>query len=152
LNWNLTLSESVVLQKDQIERIKRLGAIVSGNPYYVNMPADKYSEEGIGPERADNIARMGDVERAGISYSYHSDMPMAPSQSPFLMDCAVNRTTVSRRVAGEDQRNSREAALKAVTLEAAYSLRLEITGRQQMRPQTGTLCKTAHVSQHPRSQ
>jgi hypothetical protein len=38
-----------VSQKDQI---KRLGAIVGGNPYYVTMPADRYSEEGLGPERA----------------------------------------------------------------------------------------------------
>ena len=114
-----------VSQKDQIERIKRLGCIVSGNPYYVTMLADKYSKIGLGPERADNMVRIGDVERAGISYSYHSDMPMAPSQPLFLMDCAVNRTTVSGRVAGKDQRSSREGALRAVTLEAAYSLRLE---------------------------
>lgn len=112
-------------QKDQIERIKRLGVIVSGNPYYVRMLADKYSEIGLGPERADQMVRMGDIERAGISYSYHSDMPMAPGQPLFLMDCAVNRTTVSGRVAGADQRNSREGALRAVTLEAAYSLQLE---------------------------
>jgi predicted amidohydrolase YtcJ len=114
-----------VSQKDQIDRIKRLGAIVSGNPYYVTILADKYSEQGLGPERADNMVRMGDVERAGISYSYHSDMPMAPSQPLFLMDCAVNRTTISGRVAAKDQRSSREGALKAVTLEAAYSLQLE---------------------------
>ncbi|SHJ17837.1 hypothetical protein SAMN02745181_1378 [Rubritalea squalenifaciens DSM 18772] len=112
-------------QKDQIERIKRLGAIVSGNPYYVTMLADKYSEKGLGAERADNMVRMGDVERAGISYSYHSDMPMAPSQPLFLMDCAVNRKTVSGRVAGENQRNTREGALRAVTLEAAFSLGME---------------------------
>jgi predicted amidohydrolase YtcJ len=119
------LAHFSVSQKDQIDRIKRLGVIVSGNPYYVTMLADKYSAEGLGPERADNMVRMGDVERAGISYSYHSDMPMAPGQPLFLMDCAVNRTTVSGRVAGKDQRSSREGALKAVTLEAAYSLGLE---------------------------
>lgn len=106
-------------------RIRRLGALVSGNPYYVTMLADKYSEVGLGPERADNMVRIGDVERAGLSYSYHSDMPMAPSQPLFLMDCAVNRRTLSGRIAGADQRGSREGALKAVTLEAAYSLRLE---------------------------
>jgi len=39
-------------QKDQIDRIKRLGVIVSGNPYYVTMLADKYGKEGLGPERA----------------------------------------------------------------------------------------------------
>lgn len=114
-----------VSQKDQVARIRRLGAIVSGNPYYVTMLADKYREVGLGPERADNMVRIGDVERAGISYSYHSDMPMAPSQPLFLMDCAVNRKTVSGRIAGADQRGSREGALRAVTLEAAYSLRLE---------------------------
>lgn len=114
-----------ISQKDQIERIKRLGAIVSGNPYYVTALADVYAKEGLGPERADNMVRLGDVERAGISYSLHSDMPMAPGQPLFLMHCAVNRTTVSGRVAGPDQRISRLSALKAITLDAAYSLRLE---------------------------
>ncbi len=114
-----------VSHKDQIERIKRLGAIVSGNPYYVTALADEYSKEGLGPERADNMMRLGEVERAGISYSLHSDMPMAPGRPLFLMHCAVNRTTVSGRVAGPDQRISPLSALKAVTLDAAYSLRLE---------------------------
>lgn len=114
-----------VSQKDQVDRIKRLGAIVSGNPYYVTMLADKYSEEGLGPERANNMVRTGDIERAGIPFSYHADMPMAPAQPLFLMHSGVNRITVSGRVAGKRQRNSREAALKAITLEAAYSLQLE---------------------------
>lgn len=114
-----------VSRMDQIERIKRLGAIVSSNPYYVTALADKYSETGLGPERADQMVRMGDVERAGISYSFHSDMPMAPGQPLFLMHCGVNRTTMSGRVAGENQRVSREGALRAVTLDAAYSLGLE---------------------------
>ncbi len=114
-----------VSSKDQVDRIKRLKAIVSANPYYITALADMYSKEGLGPERADNMVRMGDVERAHISYSLHSDMPMAPGQPLFLMDCAVNRTTMSGRVAGKHQRISREGALKAVTLEAAYSLGLE---------------------------
>lgn len=41
------------------------------------------------------------------------------------MHCAVNRTTVSGRVAGPDQRISALSALKAVTLDAAHALRLE---------------------------
>lgn len=114
-----------VSQKDQVARIQRLGAIVSGNPYYTTALADNYSKVGLGPERADNMVRMGDVERAAISYSYHSDMPMAPAQPLFLMHCGVNRTTQSGRVAGPDQRVSREGALKAVTIEAAHSLQME---------------------------
>jgi predicted amidohydrolase YtcJ len=114
-----------VSQKDQVERIKQLGAIVSANAYYPTALADNYSKAGLGPERANSMVRMGDVERAGISYSYHSDMPMAPAQPLFLMHCGVNRTTQSGRVAAPEQCVSREGALKAVTLEAAYSLQLE---------------------------
>ncbi len=114
-----------VSQKDQVERMKRLGVIASANPYYVRALADAYAKEGLGPERADNMVRLGDFEWAGVSYSLHSDMPMAPGQPLFLMHCAVNRTTVSGRVAGPDQRASRLAALKGVTLNAAHSLRME---------------------------
>ncbi len=114
-----------IAAKDQVDRIKRLGAIVSGNPYYVYALADNYSKFGVGPERAHQMVRLGDVERAGVSFSLHADMPMAPGQPLLLMHCAVNRTTMSGRVVGADQRISRLAALKAVTLDAAYSLQME---------------------------
>jgi len=120
-----TIVHFAVCAPDQVATIKRLGAIVSGNSYYVTALADKYGEEGLGPERADQMVRLGDLEREGISYSLHSDMPMAPAQPLFLMHCAVNRTTQSGRVAGPEQCVSREGALRAVTLEAAYSLRRE---------------------------
>jgi hypothetical protein len=50
---------------------------------------------------------------------------MAPADPLFLMWCGVNRITTSGRVAGENQRVSREGALRAVTIEAAYSLKME---------------------------
>ena len=86
---------------------------------------DRYGEQGIGPQRADAIARLGEVARAGVPISLHSDMPMAPGQPLFLMWCAVNRTTVSGRTARPDLRISAEQALRAVTLDAAHSIRLE---------------------------
>lgn len=120
-----TIVHFAVSAPDQVERIKALGAIVSANPYYVTALADNYSRFGLGPERAEQMVRLGDVERAGISYSLHSDMPMAPADPLFLMWCAVNRITGSGRVAGESQRISREGALRGVTLDAAYSLQLD---------------------------
>jgi predicted amidohydrolase YtcJ len=41
------------------------------------------------------------------------------------MWCGVNRITTSGRVAAANQKVSREAALRAVTIDAAYSLKLE---------------------------
>ncbi|MBL8821648.1 MAG: amidohydrolase [Planctomycetia bacterium] len=120
-----TIVHFAVSAKDQVERIKRLGCIVSANPYYVTALADNYGKVGLGPERADQMVRLGDVERANVSYSFHSDMPMAPADPLFLMWCGVNRITSSGRIAGENQRVSREGALRAVTIDAAYSLKSE---------------------------
>lgn len=124
-NHRTTIVHFAVSAQDQVARIKQLGCLVSGNPYYVTSLADQYSKVGLGPKRANEMVRMGDIERAGISYSYHSDMPMAPADPLFLMWCGVNRLTTSGRVAGGNQRVSREGALKAVTIEAAYSLKME---------------------------
>ena len=110
---------------EQVDRLAALGAIVSANPYYTVVLADRYSEIGIGPERAQQMVRLGDVARAGISFSFHSDMPMAPARPLFLVWTAVNRTTVNGNVAGPRQRVNVADALAAVTIEAAYSLRLE---------------------------
>jgi predicted amidohydrolase YtcJ len=110
---------------EQVARLAELGAIVSANPYYASALADKYSEFGLGPERANSMVRLGTVVRNEISISLHSDMPMAPADPLFLMWCAANRTTVSGRTADPAQRIGAEKALRAVTIEAAYSIELE---------------------------
>ena len=110
---------------DQVERIKRLGAIVSANPYYVNALSDLYSRLGVGATRSKDMVRLGDVHRAGISISLHSDMPMAPASPLLLMHAAVNRINFANKVAGPNQRISPETALRAVTYNAAYVLGME---------------------------
>ncbi len=110
---------------DQVERIARLGAIVSANPFYPVVLANRYSEVGIGPERAREMVRLGDVVRAGIPLSLHSDMPMAPGRPLLLVWSAVNRRTVDGNVVAPEQRIDPERALRAVTIEAARSLRME---------------------------
>ncbi len=111
--------------EEQIGRIARLGAIVSANPYYPVGFADKYSETGLGPERANAMVRANSVRKHAIPLSYHSDLPMGPAAPLALASCGVNRVTPSGRVAGPEQRIDVDAALRAVTIEAAYSWRQE---------------------------
>ncbi|MTV32325.1 amidohydrolase family protein [Rhodoblastus acidophilus] len=111
--------------EEQIGRIARLGAIVSANPYYPVGFADKYSETGLGPERANAMVRANSVRKHAIPLSYHSDLPMGPSAPLALASFGVNRVTPSGRVAGPEQRIDVDAALRAVTIEAAYSWRQE---------------------------
>lgn len=110
---------------DQIKRAARLGAIVSANPYYTTGFADKYGQVGLGKERADMMVRAASVLNNKMSLSYHSDLPMGPSDPLYLAWAGVNRVTPSGRVAGPSQRIPVDAALRAITIDAAYSWRKE---------------------------
>jgi predicted amidohydrolase YtcJ len=109
----------------QVKALADLGAIVSANPYYTIALAETYSRVGIGPKRAATMVRLGEVVKQGITVSLHSDMPMAPGKPLFLMWAAVNRMTDSGRVYAASQALTPMQALRAVTLDAAYTLRLE---------------------------
>ena len=110
---------------EQVVRAKKLGAMISANPYYVKALADRYSEKGLGPERAQEMVRLGEVERQEIPLSLHSDMPMAPGRPLFLVQCAVTRRTAEGHVAGPDERITLDTALRGITINAALHLGLE---------------------------
>lgn len=111
--------------EEQIDRIAQLRCFVSANPYYPVGFADRYSAHGLGPTRADSMVRAASVLRRGIPLSLHSDLPMGPAAPLALASFAVNRRTAGGRVAGADQCISVHDALRAVTIEAARSWRLE---------------------------
>ncbi len=111
--------------EEQIDRIAALGCIVSANSYYPVGFADQYARHGLGADRADVMVRSASVLARGIPLSLHSDLPMGPAAPLALASFAVNRRTPSGRVAAPEQRISVYDALRAVTIEAAYSWRLE---------------------------
>lgn len=111
--------------EEQIDRIADLGCLVSANPYYPVGFADRYSAHGLGAQRADTMVRAASVLRRGIPLSLHSDLPMGPAAPLALASFAVNRRTPSGRVAGPEQRIPVHDALRAVTIEAAHSWRME---------------------------
>ncbi|MGE5712238.1 MAG: amidohydrolase [Betaproteobacteria bacterium] len=112
-------------QPEQVAKWIKLGGIVSSNPYYVTALAGRYAKLGIGPERSANIAAHGDVLKNGGSLSFHSDMPMAPAKPMQLVWAAVTRATAEGPVAGPQHRVPLDVALKAVTIDAAYSIQME---------------------------
>ena len=111
--------------EEQIDRIARLGCLVSANSYYPVGFANQYAAHGLGAQRADSMVRAASVLRRGIPLSLHSDLPMGPAAPLALASFAVNRRTPSGRVAGPEQRITVHDALRAVTIEAAYSWRME---------------------------
>ena len=109
----------------QVERIARLGAIVSSNPYYPIAFGNMYARFGLGPARAHVMSRQGSVIRHGIPLSFHSDLPVSPTDPLFQAWMGVTRQTNEGNVLAPDQRIGVHDALRAVTIEAAYSWRME---------------------------
>jgi predicted amidohydrolase YtcJ len=112
-------------REDQHARLAELDIAVSSNAYYLYELAPIYAEDGLGPERAADIAPLGGLVRAGVPFSFHSDFPMAPAEPLRLIWVAVNRLASDGQVWGAGQRIALDRALRAVTLEAAWSLGME---------------------------
>jgi hypothetical protein len=110
---------------EQVAKWIKLGGIVSANPYYVTALAGRYAKLGVGPERSANMVPVGDVMKNNGSLSFHSDMPMAPAKPLQLVWAAVNRNTVEGPVMGPQHKVSVDVALRAVTIDAAYSIQQE---------------------------
>jgi predicted amidohydrolase YtcJ len=110
---------------EQVEKWISLGGIVSSNPYYVTALAGPYSKIGLSPQRAENMVPHGDVLKHGGRLSFHSDMPMAPAKPMQLVWAAVNRPTYEGEVSGPRHKVPLDVALRAMTIEAAYSIQQE---------------------------
>ena len=109
----------------QVERAAELGMVVSAQPNYVWALADKYSEHGLGPERASTMVRLGSMVRSGMKVSLHSDFTMAPAAPLTLASIAVNRLTAKGNLMAPAERLTVHEALAAITIDAAYMLRME---------------------------
>jgi hypothetical protein len=109
----------------QTARLAALGAHASVNPYYIHALADDYAGFGLGPERASQITRCGSMLRAGMKVSFHSDFMMAPPEPLTLAWCAANRRTLSGRTVSPEERLTLTQALRGVTIDAAWALRVE---------------------------
>lgn len=113
----------------QVERIKALGVSVSANPYYLFSMSDAYAKGNLGSEAASEIVRLGSLKKAGVPFALHSDFTMAPLEPLRLAWVAANRVTALGSTMAPDERLSAYDAMKGITINAAYVLRLEnLTG------------------------
>ena len=112
-------------RQDQHEKVAKYGILVSNNPYYYYELSGPYSKEGLGPERASKISSIGSLEKLKVPLSFHSDYFMAPAEPLLLVWSAVNRINSNGDVLAPEEKVSLFTAMKAVTIEAARSIRME---------------------------
>ncbi|MCP5031990.1 MAG: amidohydrolase family protein, partial [Actinomycetia bacterium] len=120
-----TVQHCQLTTKAQYKRMAALGMaanIFSNHIYYWG---DQHHDVTVGPERARGMDACATSLREGVPFSIHCDAPVTPMGHLHTMWCAVNRVTASGRVLGPEECISASDALHAVTLGAAWQLKLD---------------------------
>lgn len=119
------LEHCAMLSDAQIERAMKLGVVCSFFPAHLYYWGEPIADHMFGPDVAAKYMPFGSAARAGMRFSLHADAPMTDPSPLLCMQIATTRRTKAGRVLGPDQCISREQALRAVTLDAAYQLFME---------------------------
>lgn len=123
-----TIEHFPVATTQQVRRLARLGGQASVNNYLTHYRAEVQNLQGLGPDRAESTARLGSMAREGVTFGLHSDfalvvVPMRPLVAAWI---ATTRFSPDRtRVLAPGERISLDRALRAITIDAAYLLRME---------------------------
>ena len=120
-----TLQHCQLADEAQYRRMKALGLCVNLFANHHHYWGDQHFEVTVGPERARRMNACRSALDAGVPMAIHSDAPITPMGPLFTAWCAVHRLTASGRVLGEQQAITVAEALRAITLGAAYTLRLD---------------------------
>ncbi|MBN3772273.1 amidohydrolase [Burkholderia sp. Se-20378] len=120
-----TLQHCQMADAAQLKRVRALGMCVNFFANHLYYWGDAHYSQTIGPDRASRMDAAGSAQRLGIPFALHSDAPITPLNPLFTAWCAVRRETASGRVLGEGERISVDDALHAITLGAAYTLRMD---------------------------
>lgn len=109
------------VREDQLDAMAELQIIPSFFASHVYYWGDFHRDSVLGPERAARISPMRSAQQRGLRFNLHNDSPVVPPDILRLVWSAAARRTRSNQVLGAEQAISVAAALRAVTLDAAYA-------------------------------
>ena len=120
-----TLQHCQLADRAQFRRMAKLGMCVNLFANHHFYWGDEHYNLTVGPERATRMNACASALENGVPMAIHSDAPITPLGPLFTAWAAVNRLTVSGRTQGEAEKISVADALYAITLGAAYTLKLD---------------------------
>ncbi|MEL6948192.1 MAG: amidohydrolase [Pseudomonadota bacterium] len=120
-----TLQHCQLADAAQYRRMAKLGMCVNLFANHHFYWGDEHYTLTVGPERAQRMNACRTALEHGVPMAIHSDAPITPLGPLFTAWCAVNRLTASGRVQGAYERIDVADALYAITLGAAYTLKLD---------------------------
>ena len=120
-----TLQHCQLADAAQFRKMAQLGMCVNLFANHHFYWGDEHYELTVGPERAEQMNACRTALDNSVPMGIHSDAPITPLGPLFTAWCAINRKTASNRILGEHERITVREALYAITLGAAYTLKLD---------------------------
>lgn len=114
------LIHAQTMRPDQLDRARTLGVIPSFFSLHTFYWGDRHRDVFLGPERAAAISPAATAQKKGVRFTLHCDAPVVPLEPLRLVWAAVHRRTSSGLELGPQERISAMAALRAVTINAAF--------------------------------
>ncbi|MGM0699000.1 MAG: amidohydrolase [Actinomycetota bacterium] len=120
-----TVTHSQLSTPAQYRRMKALGMCANIFSNHIWYWGDQHRDLILGPDRAERMDAAATALRIGVPISFHCDTPITPLDPLATASYAAERATPSGRILGEHERISVPDALDAVTIGAAYMLKLD---------------------------
>jgi predicted amidohydrolase YtcJ len=119
------LQHCQLMGADQFSRCAELGICTNIFSNHIWYFGDQHIALTVGGDRAYRMNAARAALDAGVHVALHSDAPVTPLGPLFTAWCAVNRQTMSGRTMGAAQCITVAEALYAVTLGAAFTLKMD---------------------------
>ncbi|QEL10090.1 amidohydrolase [Kushneria phosphatilytica] len=120
-----TLQHCQIIDHAQLRRAARLGVCLNMFANHLYYWGDIHYERTLGHERCQRLEPLASADRLGIPIAAHCDAPVTPLAPLFTAWCAIARRTANGRVLGKQEAITVERALRMITLDAAWTLRLD---------------------------
>jgi predicted amidohydrolase YtcJ len=110
---------------DQLDKMNHLGVTPSFFVAHTYYWGDRHRDIFIGPERTARISPTATAMNKNVRFSLHLDTPVVPMDPLFLLWTATQRLSSSGQSIGPDERINPLAALRAITIDAAWQIHQE---------------------------
>lgn len=123
----LRIEHFSVPTEDEIRKARKLGVVPGFTIGHTDYWGEAFHDHILGAERADRIDPSAAMIEQGMRFAYHSDSPVSPiNPLKYVSEGATRLWQVPpQKVLNASQKVSVENALKAVTIHAAYQMKMD---------------------------
>ncbi|MES2585996.1 MAG: amidohydrolase family protein [Pseudomonadota bacterium] len=123
----LRIEHFTVPTEAQIDKAAKLGVVPGFTIGHTDYWGEAFHDHLLGPERADRIDPSATMIKKGMHFAYHSDSPVSPIHPLKYASEGASRLwqVAPQKVLNANEKVSINNALKAITIDAAYQLKMD---------------------------